>query len=328
MSTAPNRGLGKGLSALMGDDYGQAASRSVTITANSTARDGLNELPVDAVHSGQFQPRTFFDEEYLHELADSIEKNGVMQPIIVRPSRSKQGHFEIIAGERRWRASKLAKMGTIPAIIRDIDDQLALELALVENIQRQDLTVLEEARGYQRLIHEFDYTQEELAHTVGKSRSHITNMLRLLQLPEKIKRYLDGKELTMGHARALLNSDKAEEYADLIVKKGLSVRQTEMLVRDGTLDSPRPSNPAAHSDAGNIIAPRGGARGGGSSSHRVQHSNAAKDADIIALEETLSESLGAAVSIFDQAGGKGEINIQYQSLEQLDDIIRRLGSGF
>lgn len=323
-ASAPSKGLGKGLSALMGEDYGQSNTKSVTISANSTARDGLNELPIDTIHSGQFQPRTYFDEEYLHELADSIEKNGVMQPIIVRPSRKKDGHFEIIAGERRWRASKLAKMGTIPAIIRDIDDQLALELALVENIQRQDLTILEEARGYQRLIKEFEYTQDELAHTVGKSRSHITNMLRLLNLPERIKDYLDAGELSMGHARALLNSDKAEEYADLIVKKGLSVRQTEMLARDGTLDTPK----LTASSQGGQGRPKQPASSSGAGRQQNRAPSGSKDPDIITLEETLSESLGLSVEINDLNGGAGEVFIRYGDLSQLDDIIRRLGSGF
>lgn len=320
-----SKGLGKGLSALMGEDYGHSSAKSVTITTatTTTARDGLNELPVDMVHSGKFQPRTHFNEEYLHELADSIEKNGVMQPIIVRPSRTTIGHFEIIAGERRWRASKLAKVGTIPAIIRDIDDQLALELALVENIQRQDLTVLEEAKGYQRLIQEFDYTQEELAHTVGKSRSHITNMLRLLSLPLHIKQHLDSGELTMGHARALLNSDKAEEYAALIVKQGLSVRQTEALVRAGTLDAPKPATTTSQPSGG-----QGRAASQPPSRHPSASNTSDKDPDIIALEATLSSALGMDVVIHDLGGQAGEMVIHYDQLSQLDVLIRRLGSGF
>jgi ParB family chromosome partitioning protein len=320
MTTATQqKGLGKGLSTLMGEDYGQS-SRSVTITPNSTARDGLNELPINSVHSGEFQPRMHFDEEYLHELADSIEKNGVMQPIVVRPSHQKEGHYEIIAGERRWRASKLAKMGTIPAIIRDIDNQLALELALVENIQRQDLTVLEEAMGYQRLIKEFDYTQEELAHTVGKSRSHITNLLRLLTLPKSIKAHLEDGSLSMGHARALLNSDKAETYADLVVKKGLSVRQTENLVKDGTIEGPS-AQPALHKTK------QKGKNNGPSNTRNAGHQRS-DDPDIIALEETLTQSLGMAVAIYEHGDEAGEITIHYDQLAQLDDVIRRLGSGF
>lgn len=313
------KGLGKGLSALMGEEYSQSTSQSITISPNSTARDGLNELPTDRIHSGKFQPRMRFDEVYLNELADSIEKNGVMQPIIVRPSPKQDGHFEIIAGERRWRASQMAKVGTIPAIIRDIDDQLALELALVENIQRQDLSVLEEASGYQRLIDEFGYTQEELAHTVGKSRSHIANLLRLLSLPASIKAYMDEDALSMGHARALLNSDKAEKYADMVVKQGLNVRQTEMLVKRGTIEPEAPAPSKAPHNNGRSNHSTGG------NTRYVPHD---KDPDIIALEETLSDNLGLQVTINDINGEKGEVVIGYQALSQLDDILRRLGSGF
>lgn len=240
MNAAAQKGLGKGLSALMGEEYSSSVNSS-SATDNKAYSPGT--LPVGSIHSGTFQPRMRFDEEYLSELADSIEKNGVMQPIIVRPSLTESGKYEIIAGERRWRASKMAKMTDIPVIIRDIDDQLALELALVENIQRQDLTPLEEAGGYQRLIDEFGYTQEELARTVGKSRSHIANLLRLLSMPEELKTYLDKDELSMGHARALLNADKPVELAREVVKRGLNVRQTENLVRSGVADmqpSPKP----------------------------------------------------------------------------------------
>lgn len=303
MNAAP-KGLGKGLSTLMGEDYSQAPVSN----DKEDGRSGLHQLPIDQIHSGKFQPRIKFDESYLNELADSIEKNGVMQPIIVRPSAQKDGQYEIIAGERRWRASKLAKVETIPAIVRDIEDQLALELALVENIQRQDLSVLEEAGGYQRLIDEFGYTQEELAHTVGKSRSHIANLLRLLSLPTKIKDYLDRDELTMGHARALLNAEEPEKFADIVVKRGLNVRQTENLVRDGSIDT-KPGTSKGHAS--------------GSRSSLPQQKN--KDPDIVALEETLSDNLGLRVSINDMGGQKGHIYIEYQSLTQLDDILRRLG---
>lgn len=306
MSAASPKGLGKGLSALMGEDY----SQSVPTPASSHTNQQQQTLPLDKIHSGKFQPRVRFDEEYLSELADSIEKNGVMQPIIVRPSPEHSGKYEIIAGERRWRASKMAKVSSIPVIIREIDDQLALELALVENIQRQDLTPLEEGAGYQRLIDEFGYTQEELARTVGKSRSHIANLLRLLTLPEELKGYLDRDELSMGHARALLNADKPLDLAREVVKRGLNVRQTENLVRSGIADiqpstKPRPMAPSYN---------------GGGNRQRKE-----KDPDILALEETLSENLGLRVSIDDHGGQKGEIVIQYGSLTQLDDILRRLG---
>lgn len=304
------KGLGKGLSALMGEEYSQ-------MSEPDRAMPELNvptTLPVLSVHSGKFQPRTRFTEEYLHELADSIEKNGIMQPIIVRPSPEQAGKYEIIAGERRWRASQLAKLTEIPVIIRDIDDKLALELALVENIQRQDLTPLEESAGYQRLIDEFSYTQEELARTVGKSRSHIANLLRLLSLPDAIKNHLDQDELTMGHARALLNAENPVQLAQIVVKEGLNVRQTEQLVRTGSLEASQPASAA-------IVPIKGKSSGSSSGGSR------AKDADIMALEETLSSNLGLNVSINASSGQKGSIVIQYESLGQLDDILRRLSDG-
>ncbi len=305
------KGLGKGLSALMGEEYSQISeSDSTHLTLNVPT-----SLPLTSIHSGKFQPRNRFTEEYLHELADSIEKNGIMQPIIVRPSPEKAGQFEIIAGERRWRASKLAKLSEIPVIIRDIDDQLALELALVENIQRQDLTPLEEGAGYQRLMDEFNYTQEELARTVGKSRSHIANLLRLLTLPEAIKVHLDKDELSMGHARALLSADNPVKLAQEVVRHGLNVRQTEHLVRTGEIESFKPAAAAPTKGKGN----GNGSSGGGQSRP--------KDADIMALEETLSANLGLNVSINATSSQQGVIHLRYESLSQLDDILRRLSDG-
>jgi ParB family chromosome partitioning protein len=300
---ATHKGLGKGLSALMGEDYSQTAP-----IAEAPKQTVPNTLPLGRIHSGKFQPRVRFDEEYLNELADSIEKNGIMQPIIVRPSPEKSGMYEIIAGERRWRAAGMAKLAEIPVIIREVDDQLALELALVENIQRQDLTPLEESAGYQRLMDEFGYTQEELARTVGKSRSHIANLLRLLTLPEEIKHFLESDELSMGHARALLNADKPVDLAREVVKRGLNVRQTENLVRTGGVDV-QPPKPR-------LVSPANGLR-------RAPARD--KDPDILALEETLSDNLGLKVSINDHGGQKGEIVVQYSSLIQLDEILRRLG---
>ena len=315
---ANSKGLGKGLSALMGEEYSQINPSAAATEELPHNAEGLRDVSVELIHSGEFQPRTHFDEAYLNELADSIEKNGVMQPIIVRPSPDHADQYEIIAGERRWRASKLAKIETIPCLVRDIDDQLALELALVENIQRQDLNVLEEAGGYQRLIDEFGYTQEELAHTVGKSRSHIANLLRLLALPKRIKTYLESGELSMGHARALLNVDNAEKLAEQVVTHGLNVRQTEQFVKDGDLDaaSAKPATPATKS------APKGSAKGGGTTAAKD------KDPDIIALEEALSDNLGLSVSINDMGQQTGQVVIRYEALTQLDEILRRLGNSF
>jgi ParB family chromosome partitioning protein len=311
MSAAASKGLGKGLSALMGEEYS-----NTTVAANKAqpVGEGLTQLLVANVHSGEFQPRTHFDETYLHELADSIEKNGVMQPIVVRPSPKYEGQYEIIAGERRWRASKLAEIGTIPAIIREMDDKLALELALVENIQRQDLNVLEEAAGYKRLMDEFSYTQEALAHTVGKSRSHIANLLRLLSLPEDVQEMLRTGKLSMGHARALLGAEagKISAMARTVLLKDMNVRQTEALVKGGD----ETAEPAAKAPA------KTAARKSASSARARQ---ADKDPDILALEETLSENLGLEVSIEDNGDQSGTMFIHYKSLIQLDDILQRLG---
>ncbi len=233
-----------------------------------------------------------------------------MQPIVVRPSGKHKGQYEIVAGERRWRAAKIAQILEIPVIIREITDKQALELALVENIQRQDLSPLEEANGYQRLIEEFSYTQEELSSIIGKSRSHIANLLRLLALPEEIKTLLDKGELTMGHARALIGVPDAVELARAIVRKGLNVRQVEQASRD----------------AQGVEKTVPGAARQQNSAYNSRENLANKDPDIIALEETLSENLGLKVSINDR-GQSGEIVISYDSLSQLDEILRRLGDG-
>ena len=313
-TTTQTRGLGKGLSALISENYNQPTAKAVAkATAGSSPAvvSGINHVPHTRLHPGQFQPRTHFDEGALTELAESIQKNGIMQPIIVRPGAGSK--LEIVAGERRWRAAKLAGLDTVPVIIREISNKQALELALVENIQRRDLGPLEEALGYQRLIEEFDYTQEELAGTVGKSRSHIANLLRLLSLPDEVKAMLEKGELTMGHARALLTSENPVELARQIVKKGLNVRQAEGFskgaserVREGSGNPARAKSPNAY---------------------RPQDTGGAKDPDILALEETLSENLGLKVSIYDR-GQSGEIVLSYDSLSQLDEILKRLGEGY
>lgn len=296
------KGLGKGLSALMQDDY--------STTAKETASGAITPagLPINTIVSGAFQPRTKFNQEYLDELAQSIRKNGVMQPILVR-KKSGNGNYEIIAGERRWRAAKIAGLKEIPAIVKEMTDQEALELAIIENIQRQDLSPLEEAAGYQRLIEEFNYTQEALASTVGKSRSHVANLIRLLSLPEKIRRYLEEDKLTMGHARALLGAENAEALADEVIRRDLNVRQTENLAKGGSGEiSGKVQKP---------IAP--------SSSRNHAYSSPSKDPEIIALEESLSETLGMKVGINDR-GQQGEIIITYESLTQLDKILQRLSA--
>ena len=298
------RKLGKGLSALMAEDY---SDHSFSVNDQASG-EGLNEISITSVRSGKFQPRVHFDERYLQELADSISKSGIMQPIVVRPIDAEgQTRYEIIAGERRWRAAKLAGEITIPSIIRDISDQQALELALIENVQRQDLTPLEEARGYQRLMDEFSYTQEELSQTVGKSRSHIANLLRLLNLPPKVKEMLERGDLTMGHARALMNAENPDEIAQEVIRRGLNVRQTENLARAGAPKTVRKSRATK-----NDTAPA------------TNHSSH-KSADVIAIEEMLAESLDLRVSIEEQ-DGQGKVILYYNSLNDLDTIMRRFGS--
>ncbi len=306
-TTTKPKGLGKGLSALISENYVQPAATAPAAPRKSEdAAGGVYTLAVTKLHTGKYQPRTQFDDSTLAELAESIRKNGIMQPIIVRPSPRHSGAYEIVAGERRWRAAQLAALEEVPVIIREIPDKQALELALVENVQRQDLTPLEEAQGYQRLIEEFQYTQEELSSTVGKSRSHVANLLRLLSLPDEIKTMLDKGQLAMGHARALIGIPNAVELARDIVRKGMNVRQAEQASRTAQGQEKR-SAPRAGSGGGAYRAPTG-----------------PKDPDIIALEETLSENLGLKVAIYDR-GQSGELVISYESLSQLDEILRKLG---
>lgn len=320
MATITQRGLGKGLSALISENYsttvaapapGATAEKKTAAAPKNSAEvaSGVYTLPVGKLHPGKYQPRTQFSDEAINELAESIRKNGIMQPIIVRASGKQEGKYEIVAGERRWRASQIAKLTEVPVIIRDIPDKQALELALVENIQRQDLSPIEEANGYQRLIEEFDYTQEELSSVIGKSRSHVANLLRMLSLPEEVRDMVERNELTMGHARTLIGVPGAVDIARDIVKRGLNVRQAEQMSRETQgvekRNVTRGTRPAA---------PSGG------------YAPGPKDPDIIALEETLSENLGLRVSINDR-GQSGEITLSYESLSQLDGILRRLGEG-
>jgi ParB family chromosome partitioning protein len=270
----------------------------------------MDSLLVEQLIQGKYQPRSKFNEESLAELSESIRRDGVMQPIIVRPT-AQSSRYEIIAGERRWRAAKLAGLNRVPVIIREIDDKQALELALVENVQRQDLLPLEEALGYQRLIEEFDYTQEELGSIVGKSRSHVTNLLRLLTLPDEIKEMLDKGELSMGHARTLIGVPNQIQIAKEIAARGLSVRQAEEISREVQGNQKRTNSRSQNMNKA------------GSGSYRAPEN---RDPDILALEETLSENLGLKVAIHDR-GQSGEIILTYDSLSQLDEILRRLGDG-
>lgn len=330
------KGLGKGLSALMSESYsqieieedvlvideeeeGEEPAPKAAISKKSKNASTASEAPkvalaLSSLRPGKFQPRRNFDSAALSELSESIRKNGVMQPILVRPISDDK--YEIIAGERRWRASQMAGLDSIPVVIREMKDELALELALVENIQRKDLNPLEEAIGYQRLMDEFGYTQEMLATTVHKSRSHIANLLRMLALPEEVRTLLEEDKISMGHARALLGTPNAAELAQEVIRKGLNVRQTEKLAnaekKPGQPTTRRPR--AGSQEATQPQAP---------AAFQPMHQKP-KDPDIMALEATLSENLGLKVGIEDR-GQSGEITISYESLEQLDEILRRLG---
>lgn len=298
--TRSPKGLGKGLSALIAEINEEAPRGSLTLSEQATT-----ELPVNRIDPSPYQPRKYFAEEALRELADSVRKNGVMQPIIVR---EREGRYELIAGERRWRASKLAGLQTIPVIVKDLSDRQALEFALIENIQRQDLTPIEEAQGYRRIMNEFNYTQEELSAELGKSRSHVANMLRLLALPDRIKHVLDEGQISMGHARALIGVEDAPEMVEEIIRKQLNVRQTEKLIKDRTkpaTTSPSPTAPRQAKPVANVLPKE-------------------KDEDILGLERMLSEAMGLAVSIEDE-DNNGRVVIAFNSLEQLDRILQKLG---
>ena len=223
--------LGRGLSALLGE------SKVKSPLFSPENQDAVEKISLKKIRAGVYQPRQNFEETELQDLADSIKEHGVIQPIILR--KTEDDFYEIIAGERRFRASKIANLTEIPAIVRKFSDNDALEIAIIENVQRSDLSPTEEARGYQRLMKEFSYTQEIVAKKVGKSRAHIANLLRLLTLPEKVREYLDSKQISMGHARAIINSINPEELAKKIIAKGLNVRDAEEIVRDEKSKKPK-----------------------------------------------------------------------------------------
>ena len=284
------RGLNRGLEALLQG----AGSLDVDLNqASGESTDELQHLPVEWLQRGVYQPRRDLDPEALEELAASVRQHGIMQPIVVRTIGVNR--YEIIAGERRWRAAQLAELPNVPALVKDVPDESAIAMALIENIQREDLNAMEEAMALHRLQEEFALTQQQVADAVGKSRSAIANLLRLLQLQEPVRLMLERGDLEMGHARSLLalEADDQAQAAREVVAKGLSVRQTEELVR-------RSQQPKAKKDK-----PNG-------------------DADILRLQEHLSDSLGAKVAIRQNAKGKGQVTIAYASLDQLDGILVRL----
>jgi len=292
--TNRKKGLGRGLSHLFGE--AEAAYRTTETPEASIAP--ANVLPIEFLRPGRFQPRRHFDEAALDELAGSIRVHGLLQPILVRPIEGEKDAYEIVAGERRWRAAQRAERHEVPVIIQALSDSQALEIALIENLHRRDLTALEEAEGYERLIDEFKHSHDELGKLVGKSRSHVANMLRLLALPNQVKTMLQSGELTAGHARALLTAPDPEALAKSVVLRGLSVRATERLAN---LAKAAPQKPSGRT------APSGGK----------------KNADLMALERDLSERLGLVVLI-ESRGAGGSLNIAYKTLDQLDDVIERL----
>ena len=288
------RGLGRGLSALMADVTEETKS-----SQTGEVRRADMTVPIEKIKPNPDQPRRDFTQSQLEELASSIKEKGVIQPLIVRELNS--GDYEIVAGERRWRASQMAKLHELPVVVREYDDTEVLEIAIIENIQRADLNPVEEAAGYRALMDRFGHTQEKLSEALGKSRSHIANLMRLLQLPDDVQKMLKEGDLSAGHARALITSDDASKLARKVVKGGLSVRQTEALVKSA---STTPSAKVKKS------APK-----------------LAKDADTVALEGDLSANLGMKVQIDHKAGSEsGKISINYASLDDLDEICRILSA--
>jgi len=280
--------LGRGLAALMGD----VGDETAAIERTRSQR----RVPVEFLHPNPRNPRRLFAEVELDELAASIRERGIIQPILVRTARAGPDSYEIIAGERRWRAAQRAGTHDVPIVILEVNDREALELAIVENVQRTDLNPLEEAAGYQALTDEFGHNQDEIAKIVGKSRSHVANTLRLLRLPETVKAYLNDGKISAGHARALLGQADPEAMARQIVADSLNVRQVEAMVQD--------------------LAAKAGRK-------VKRRQRGEKDADTLALEKRVSDALGLMVSL-DHRGEGGELRIRYRSLEQLDDLIRRL----
>ena len=294
-SPSTARGLGRGLSTLLGDS-------GIAATAGQAAPPDSREfqyIPVEWINVGAWQPRRQFDREQLEELASSIREKGIVQPVLLRPTPDQPGRFQLVAGERRWRAAQIASLHEIPAVVRELTDAECYEIALIENIQRQDLSVIDEAQGYAKLLEINSYTQDQLAKIIGKSRSHIANLLRLLGLPVTVQGLLRDGHLTMGQARPLVGHPQAEILAQQIVAKGLSARQAEALTKT-------------------VIS--------GSAPTAKMPATAEKSADIKALEQRAARELGLAMSIdWNMQAETGKLQIECQSLEQMTDILEKLG---
>lgn len=297
MAAKRKRGLDRGLDALLSDSNAPAEEVSVDAgeqASEARAEDGqLRQIPIDLIQRGRYQPRKDMSSEALEELAESIRNQGVMQPIVVRPLPGSNNH-ELIAGERRWRAAQMAGLESIPAIIREIPDETAIAMALIENIQREDLNPMEEAGALARLKEEFELTHQQVANAVGKSRAMVSNLLRLMSLEPDTRTLLEHGDLEMGHARCLLGLEGTQqiEAARTVVNKGLSVRQAEELVRD--FDKPKQSK---------------------------KKTEPAEDPNVKQLVQDLSERIGAPVQVKQQSGGKGKLIISYNSLDELDGIL-------
>ena len=292
-------GLGRGLSALLGEVESEVLAACANTNLHGAPGSAAEQrsprtLPIALLRPNPFQPREHFEPEALEDLANSIKEKGILQPIVVRPVPNQPDEYQIVAGERRWRAAQKARLHEVPVVIRAFTDAEALEVALIENIQRADLNPLEEARAYGMLLDQFNYTQQQLGESVGKSRSHIANTLRLLSLPDSVRQQIETGQLTAGHARALVATDSPAQLADQIIKLGLSVREAEGLARDA---SPQKA---------------------------VKKPAPEKDADTKALEYSISEALGLKVEISHTGPTGGHVTISYKSLEQLEDICRRL----
>jgi ParB family transcriptional regulator, chromosome partitioning protein len=291
--------LGKGLAALIGEldapagNKQQPSGPSAATIIEVKSASGAVDQPISLISPNPANPRRAFRDEELSDLADSIRAHGVVQPVIVRPAPGKPGSYELIAGERRWRAAQRAGLERVPVIIKTVDDKTALELAIVENVQRADLNAVEEAAGYQQLIDQYEYSQNDLAQVIGKSRSHVANTLRLMRLPDSVRGHIISGALSAGHARALITATDPEGLAKRIIAEGLSVREVERLAQS---PSQQAKTPKAKSE---------------------------KDADLKALERSLSDTLGMKVAV-DHGSRGGTVTISYKTLEQLDEIAARL----
>jgi ParB family chromosome partitioning protein len=296
MSEKKSSGLGRGLAALL-DEAARPGAAKAQADSGSASAFGVRDIEIGRIRPNPAQPRVHFDEEAIAELAQSIAERGVLQPVLLRPDGE---NFQLVAGERRWRAAQRAQLHHIPAIVREIDDPTSAEIALIENVQRQDLNAIEEAEGYKKLIKTFGHKQDDLAKLVHKSRSHIANLLRLLELPDPVKRSLLQGDISMGHARAILTAPEPEALLRRILNEGLSVRQAEMLAKQAKSGTATPNSRAAE--------PR---------------EQRAKDADLAALERQLGDMLGLKVKVAND-GNRGTVTLHYASLDQLDMICQRL----